>query len=244
MALVLLFLVLGLSPQVATPFPTPQIQAQNQSTGTSDYNPPPWWDDAGIATWMLVVVGIVASIIAICTLYDLRKQTAATKESADAAYMNAKAVINAERAWVVMNMEWPPGHSKLSPTFRNGINVSNGIVVRLIYSNQGKSIARINEILACFQIMEFIPTEPDLTTLRIIKANPEWVESAGHRLMEESFIDDRPQSGEHATLAVAWGIVRYSDAFGNHESYFGFSISSVTNKIERLSAPAKYNDLT
>ena len=109
MALVLFLLTLGTTPQVVATFPTPQIGTQqDRNASTPNFNPPtPWWDDAGIATWVLVLVGIVASIIAVRTLADLREQTDATfiaataaQDNATVARLNATALINSERAWV------------------------------------------------------------------------------------------------------------------------------------------------
>ena len=70
-------------------------------------SPLPNWTDPVWSNWALVIVGIVAAWIAVGTLKDLKKQTVAAKDSADsakkaadAAFLNAQAVINSERPWV------------------------------------------------------------------------------------------------------------------------------------------------
>ncbi|HLW98692.1 MAG TPA: hypothetical protein VKR82_08610 [Candidatus Acidoferrales bacterium] len=61
--------------------------------------PPPIWDIYW-PTFGLVLLGCVASWIALRTLGDLRQQTKNTKGAAEATLLNAKAIINAERAWI------------------------------------------------------------------------------------------------------------------------------------------------
>jgi hypothetical protein len=52
----------------------------------------------------LVIVGVVGIIVAIRTLDDLKTQTAIASKAADAALRNAQAVINAELAWIVVEL--------------------------------------------------------------------------------------------------------------------------------------------
>jgi len=52
----------------------------------------------------LVVVGILGIITAVCTLIIIKKQTEAAVKAANAALMSAQVVINAERAWIVVEM--------------------------------------------------------------------------------------------------------------------------------------------
>jgi len=53
---------------------------------------------------LLAVTGIVGIIVAICTLRTIARQTTATENSADAALLNAKALINAERPWLLVDI--------------------------------------------------------------------------------------------------------------------------------------------
>ena len=92
---------------------------------------PPWWDVAW-ATWALTVVGFGGTIAAIWTLLTIRRQTKAIEQQvremrtgADlteklifeatqqsiAAKKSAEALINTERAWIMVELEWVPGYS-------------------------------------------------------------------------------------------------------------------------------------
>jgi hypothetical protein len=57
---------------------------------------------AGIA---LAIAGIIGVCFAYRTLRTLQHQTVATREAAEAALLNAQAVINAERPWIVVTVE-------------------------------------------------------------------------------------------------------------------------------------------
>jgi hypothetical protein len=94
---------------------------------------PPWWDVAW-ATWALAVVGLCGTIAAIWTLLTIRRQTTAierqvhemqntsiqtdrlieeaTKQSI-AAKKSAEALINTERAWIMVELDWVPGYPKI-----------------------------------------------------------------------------------------------------------------------------------
>jgi hypothetical protein len=114
--------------------------------------PPSWWDVAW-STWALVGVGIVAAYLALRTLSDIQKQTKNTKIAADAALLNAQAVINAERAWVIVDLDWIPACPKIT----HGSSSERGYAirqytstgVRFRYMNEGKTIAWIDQKLAC-----------------------------------------------------------------------------------------------
>jgi hypothetical protein len=61
----------------------------------------------------LVVVGIAGIITAVCTLKIIRTQTFATVKAAEAALLNAQAVIKAERPWMIIEPT-PIPHAPLS----------------------------------------------------------------------------------------------------------------------------------
>jgi hypothetical protein len=101
----------------ASPAQPPAKQEQRQPEHTGCVPP---WTDPFWSNWALVLVGIIAAWIAIGTLNDLKEQTAATKtfaeaanRSADAALLNAQAVINSERPWVIIFVK----RSSLDVTF-------------------------------------------------------------------------------------------------------------------------------
>jgi len=60
---------------------------------------PPNWSN-----WGLVAVGAYGVYLALGSLCEIRKQSINTEKAANAASLNAQAVINAERAWVVAEL--------------------------------------------------------------------------------------------------------------------------------------------
>lgn len=65
--------------------------------------PPPLWDTYWPTIALVIVAGIAAKI-AWDTLDDIKQQTVNAKTAADAALLNAQAIINAERAWIDMEL--------------------------------------------------------------------------------------------------------------------------------------------
>src|SRR5882762_5158725 len=91
---------------------------------------PPWWDVVW-ATWALVFVGLGGTVAAIWTLLTIRRQTTAIEQQVRemrnaggqteklifesalqsiAAKRSAEALINTERAWIMVELEWTPGY--------------------------------------------------------------------------------------------------------------------------------------
>jgi hypothetical protein len=63
----------------------------------------PWWDvlvtwPEGITTWAIIATGFI-----------LAWQSSETRVAAKGAFLNAQAVINAERPWVLVSVKSPPG---------------------------------------------------------------------------------------------------------------------------------------
>lgn len=85
------------------PAPPQEQGGTNQNTNWADNNSHdnmPWWEDAGLATWVLVLIGFLGTIAALCTLWVINKQSGDIKKAADAAFLNAQALIASERAWI------------------------------------------------------------------------------------------------------------------------------------------------
>ena len=92
----------------------------------------PWGD---VPTWLLVGVGIVAAYIGLQTLADIKKQTKntrlsaiAARNNAKAALLSAKALVNAERAWIDV-----------------GLKNLRGLYVEFSAINYGKTPAQITD---------------------------------------------------------------------------------------------------
>jgi hypothetical protein len=106
-----------------------------------------------LPNFILCFVGAAGVVAAICTLRIVREQTDATKVAADAALLNAQAVINAERAWVlvkIQNVPEPPPDAL-------------GVLVLPIVTNHGKTTGRVVKFAIRRHVAsdsEALPAEP------------------------------------------------------------------------------------
>ena len=57
------------------------------------------------STWALVVIGGIAGGLAFCTLRRIGDQAVSGRDAANAALLNAEAVIKSERPWLLVNVE-------------------------------------------------------------------------------------------------------------------------------------------
>lgn len=123
--------------------------AESQKTPEKSF-----WGD--LPTWLLFVVGGVTAWIAIRTLRDIRQQTrntadaaVAAKNSAEAALLNAKAVINSERAWVFCH-------------WRKNINSSG---CSLFMQNHGRTPAEIIDVVQRDRIADLVPWDDNASDM-------------------------------------------------------------------------------
>jgi hypothetical protein len=92
-------------PTVATPENHPPATKQFGSTDEERYHwPPPWWSPFW-SNWAIVLVGLGAAVVALRTLSQIREQAVQTRKAADAATLNAQAIINFERPWITIRGE-------------------------------------------------------------------------------------------------------------------------------------------
>jgi hypothetical protein len=66
------------------------------------------------SAWALVFVGLAAAFVAWLTLKAIHEEAKTAKETALAAMLNAQAVVNAERAWLVVRIEANEGSYKVT----------------------------------------------------------------------------------------------------------------------------------
>lgn len=93
-----------------TPKPIQPIPSVVQGEPTPDRKPSGYqWKElvapANIPNWFLVLVGAWAGWMALGTLNEIRAQTEVNRVSAEAALLNAQAVINAERARILIEFK-------------------------------------------------------------------------------------------------------------------------------------------
>jgi hypothetical protein len=225
-------------------------------------------DEVAIATWALALVGLGGTIAAIWTLLTIRRQTTAierqvhemqntsiqtdrlideaTKQSI-AAKKSAEALINTERAWIMVELEWVPGYLGRelgSRRIEGGEQTFNtSAPIRFKYTNEGKTIAWIDEKLACFQIVKELPKQPDLSVLEMLDPVPEWVGVKGGGKLDKGLEADGQEKSE-GVMSVVWGVIKYRDAFNaRHETVFGFRIRPDETFV-RLIGLTEYNKTT
>lgn len=194
----------------------------------------PWWKDAGKATWALVVVGILGTIAAICTLRTIRQQT--------------DVLINSERAWVMVEVEPVPGAGPIWDGQTMTREITDLIVgnttftARIICKNDGKAPAWITEKHACLDIVDVLPKTPDWGRTQSIQIEPEPL-SVGQigKPKDEALTCKRRR--EIGKMVVLYGIIKYRDTFGdNRSTSFGYKVRD-DGVLERLPFP-KYNENT
>jgi hypothetical protein len=127
-------------------------EANAYSTHPND-NPPRWYAALKGPEWYLVVVGIL-------TFITIAWQAVETRRAAQAAQVSAKALINSERAWVVINEISPP------PGLISQPNPGPLTTMRMAFTfkNCGRTIARIKDVQIRFhtiRAIEDLPQVPD-----------------------------------------------------------------------------------
>jgi hypothetical protein len=90
--------------QPTTSINAPTAPQENKTAKQSQWWPPPPLWDIYWPTLALVILAGIGAKIALATLDDIKEQTAATKKAADAASMNAQALIASERAWIDLEL--------------------------------------------------------------------------------------------------------------------------------------------
>lgn len=76
------------------------------------------WDWIGAnSNSLLAVVGVAGVIVALLTLWMIRRQAETGRDAAKAALLNTQAVINAERAWLLFSVEKEPAPGLGGPSY-------------------------------------------------------------------------------------------------------------------------------
>jgi hypothetical protein len=192
---------------------------------------PPWWHKLlawpeGITAWLLLL-----------TLGAVVWQSEETKKSAQAALLNAQAVINAERAWITVTphigtLEFFPLREKDAPIPDDLVEVLpivHQFPAKLV--NVGKTPARIEASAIRYVRTPIHPSRWDETpdygelSAREQYAFPDEIMTITGQLspiatMTKSQIEDIENEREYL---FAFGIIKYSDVYGNlHETRFGY----------------------
>ena len=101
-------------------------------------------------------------------------------------------------------------------------------------------LVQVDAVSAALQITNGV--EPNADDLKVLKAEPERIESKSRRQLEEVLCCGIGESENRAPIAIIWGVVRYHDVFGAHEHRFGVRICP-DNTMVRLNQ-ALYEEST
>jgi hypothetical protein len=184
---------------------------------------------SNLPTDYLVIVGIGGIFVAISTLKS--------------ALLNAHALINSERAWIMVFLQQrPPGPPYLASTGAEGITTH--LMVSTKTRNSGRSPAWIVEEHYRFDILnslDELPTYPGgmevFKTFTPLSPGESGPEDTFQTLPCAKPFDD-------SKIMVVYGKVVYRDSFGpDKETYFGYRVHS-TGRFERLSRHLEYNKAT
>jgi hypothetical protein len=246
---VFIFVLSGINsaPAVAT-VEQPQAEASTPPTDSADVN-------LGIQqklmwlTGLLVVVGVVTAAVIAWQSYETRKSAIAGKQAAEAAQANIEALINSERAWILVQIGPIP--------FFENPNRLEFLDLKPIIKNFGGTPARVTKILAKrheLKTVESLPEDPDYTGDGVYVAAIDFILPPDQRVqpitVKIPLSDLAPEYNGHVYL---YGFVQYLDTIQNiqRESrfcYLWFNPSGFTTDVKGFylagSTPPAYTKCT
>lgn len=172
--------------------------------------------------WWLCILGFP-------TLFFVGYQTVATAKAAKAALLNAQAVISAERAWVMAELNCYGDSFRIfegTGTFWGGPMVETTEIqsIKLTCKNQGKSPAWIDQVYGQLDIVDStsVSNDPILRRGHHGPMGPLGAGEAQSRSLELR-CEGRRRSHEFLSIYV---VIEYRDIFGKkHETHIGYSVS-------------------
>ena len=181
-----------------------------------------------------------AIVIALGTLGLIWWQARATAKAAEATLKQANHVVASERAWVMVEIKFPPGAGPLS--FSGGINDGSTITdFEIIVKNAGRTPAWVYEQVVQMTVSKLPPlpefdktSKTDIGVYPVVQDQPAttWKPFIEARGLPD--LDGQP---------YIFGVVRYRDSFSHfRETYFGYVVRD-HKRLERLPNPA-YNKYT
>ncbi|MGA2148103.1 MAG: hypothetical protein ABSH49_24405 [Bryobacteraceae bacterium] len=154
----------------------------------------------------LAIAGVVGIIIGLCTLRKIERQSKSGEIAANAAMLNAQAVIDAERPWFVAAVE------------RSGENPG---LYRIRITNRGRSPAQLYEIFAEHALVdrpENLPVPPRYQSLCLLPDSRFFAsgDSFTDREHLEGFNPEfmiEHESKSQFDFLIVYGKVTYKDTF-------------------------------
>ncbi len=212
--------------------------------------------------WPLVAVGVGAIWAALRTLGAIDRQARimdeqrgileesvkVARDNAAAAKANAEALVNGERAWILVHLRWEQLQDRLLKLV-NTTYIADGVAVEgthacvdCVISNNGRSPAWIIEKRITIAISETIAPEPDLHLAPVSDPILEPIAVNGESVWHaEPGCNGRP---EPCKITIIYGSVKYRDIFDKiRETRFGYMVSP-SSDLERIPSYPAYNKYT
>jgi hypothetical protein len=214
----------------------------------------PRWTDPVWSNWVLIVISGFAVLVAFRTLGALRNQNDTNKIAAEAAQRSADAVMDAERALILILWD---NMIHINPEAPNGV-LSHAFQWR--FQNVGKSPAFIERISSRFitlKTLDDLPPEPEYLPPKelVFESEPllaRRIFGPIYSPVESTFTFDELER-EHRSkkcFLYAYGFVEYRDTYRRlHQTRFGLTYESaptLRREYDRfhLAGPPAYNRYT
>jgi len=181
---------------------------------------------------LYLIASIFAALIAAGALIALYYQTKAANRT-------AKYVMNADRAWLMVDVDSVPGMgAAYGSEMVNGVHVANTSVrIRIQCRNDGKTPAWITEIRARLNVISGYVKSPDLESTEVLEPNPEPVAPQARSAVHDHTLTCT-KIAEPGQILVLYGVVFYRDMFeAERYTTFGYTVSMVDGKLRRLPYP-------
>ena len=160
------------------------------------------------------ILGVIGALIGIVVIYLQTKATqesaSAAKDAANAAKANADAVINAERAWVFVEIAPTGGSVTFGENWTMGA-YSFGFSVDLVCRNEGKTIAWITEKRIALASVDIPPKDQQWEGIPIVETAPDERVVPSGDFASTHLVECADTLGEKT--AIIYGLVKYRDIF-------------------------------
>jgi hypothetical protein len=189
------------------------------------------------------IIGVFGGLVGIAILVW---QTILTRTAANAAKVSADALINSERAWIMVDIDPVPGlgGGRMLGGMENETHTQvTSAQFRITCRNEGKTPAWITEKRACLKIMNGSPpVNPDLNSTKVIQYEPEPLAVGKETRRDGSLTYEGWEN--LGQITIIYGVIKYRDVFADSRStVFGY-VLTVDNRFERLTGLPEYNKNT
>lgn len=161
--------------------------------------------------------GLIGLLVLICQTKSVRKAADAAKDSADAALLNAKSIINSERPWLFIEIK-----TTAEPSIPVG-EVPKYMGFSVSFRNWGKTPAEVvsfDQHLDCRENLDDLPSPPEyflkgrvMVHTRMVPPGQVWCHpSESHFSPESSLVGDQWNEIRNSRQRfIYWGRIQYRD---------------------------------